>query len=138
MRLKRHWVNVVLLCAGLLLGSLSASAINPVARTESVVRSGNMRFTILTSRMIRIEQSNNGNFENRATMAIVNRVLVRDPAAPEDLLATMVKWPDNANTKAWFYLDVQEATNSHYYERETKGTEVWTEIRANRDWSQLQ
>ncbi|MBQ7492672.1 MAG: S-layer homology domain-containing protein [Clostridia bacterium] len=69
------------------------------------------------------------------SMALVNRVLARDPERPEDLLPDMIRWPDNMNTGAWYYLDVQEATNSHDYERETKPTETWTVLRHPRDWT---
>lgn len=50
------------------------------------------------------------------TMSLVNRVLNRKPETAEDLLENMAKWTDNADTNAWYYLAVQEATNSHYYE----------------------
>lgn len=68
-------------------------------------------------------------------MALVNRVLRRDPQNPADLLNNMIKWPDNMDTSIWYYLDVQEATNSHEYERTTKGTERWTALGKLRDWS---
>ena len=71
-------------------------------------------------------------------MTIVNRVLVRLPESADALHADMVVWPDNADTTAWYYLAVQEATNSHYYERNTETTEYWTEIRAPRDWTLLE
>lgn len=68
-------------------------------------------------------------------MALINRVLRRDPAEPGDLLDNMIRWPDNMDTSVWYYLDVQEATNSHVYERNTKTTEVWTQITPAGDWS---
>ncbi len=71
-------------------------------------------------------------------MTIVNRVLVRLPESPDALHADMVTWPDNLDTTAWYYLAVQEATNSHYYKRNTETTEYWTEIRAPRDWTLLE
>ena len=71
-------------------------------------------------------------------MTIVNRVLVRLPESADALRADMVVWPDNADTTAWYYLAVQEATNSHYYERNTETSEYWTEIRAPRDWTLLE
>ena len=47
----------------------------------------------------------------------------------------MTVWTDNANPKAWYYLAVQEATNSHYYEFKTNSQyEKWTELRETRDW----
>jgi hypothetical protein len=71
-------------------------------------------------------------------MALVNRVLNRDPEDPEDLLDDMIKWPDNMDTGKWYYLDVQEATNSHTYERTTKITEKWVAIEQPRDWAALE
>ena len=73
------------------------------------------------------------------TMTLVNRVLDRKPETEDDLLPDMVTWTDNADKKAWYYLAVQEATNSHYYEFKTNSQyEKWTELRETRDWSQLE
>ena len=73
------------------------------------------------------------------TMTLVNRVLNRQPETEEDLLPNMTVWTDNANPKAWYYLAVQEATNSHYYEFKTNSKyEKWTELRETRDWTQLE
>ena len=72
------------------------------------------------------------------TMSLVNRVLNRKPETAGDLLENMAKWTDNADTNAWYYLAVQEATNSHYYEyKENSQYEKWTELRETRDWSEL-
>ncbi|MBR4014657.1 MAG: S-layer homology domain-containing protein [Anaerotignum sp.] len=71
-------------------------------------------------------------------MAMINRVLKRNPRGPEDLLEHMIRWPDNLDTSKWYYLDVQEATNSHDYERETKSTEKWTKIQPSKDWMALE
>ena len=72
------------------------------------------------------------------TMSLVNRVLNRKPETAEDLLENMAKWTDNADTNAWYYLAVQEATNSHYYKyKENSQYEKWTELRETRDWSEL-
>ena len=73
------------------------------------------------------------------TMTLVNRVLNRQPETEDDLLPNMTVWTDNANPKAWYYLAVQEATNSHYYEFKTNSQyEKWTELRETRDWTQLE
>ncbi len=73
------------------------------------------------------------------TMTLVNRVLNRLPETEEDLLPNMVTWTDNANPNAWYYLAVQEATNSHYYKFKTNSQyEKWTELRETRDWTQLE
>ena len=73
------------------------------------------------------------------TMTLVNRVLNRQPETEDDLLPNMTVWTDNANPKAWYYLAVQEATNSHYYEFKTNSKyEKWTELRETRDWTLLE
>lgn len=73
------------------------------------------------------------------TMTLVNRVLNRLPETEDDLLPNMTVWTDNANPKAWYYLAVQEATNSHYYKSKTNSKyEKWTELRETRDWTQLE
>ena len=73
------------------------------------------------------------------TMTLVNRVLNRQPETEDDLLPNMTVWTDNANPKAWHYLAVQEATNSHYYEFKTNSQyEKWTELRETRDWKALE
>ncbi len=71
-------------------------------------------------------------------MAMVNRVLQRIPESTDDLLDNMVIWPDNMDTTTWYYLTVQEATNSHYYGRRENGYEYWTELRPVRDWAALE
>ena len=52
---------------------------NPVALPEAVVTSGNARFTVLTPEMVRIEYSDKGVFEDRATFAIQNREMESVP-----------------------------------------------------------
>lgn len=61
------------LCILSAVSGFAAGAQNPVAREEATVRSGNARFTVLTPEMIRIEYSDKGVFEDRATFAIQNR-----------------------------------------------------------------
>ena len=73
------------------------------------------------------------------TMTLVNRVLNRQPETEDDLLPNMTAWTDNANPKAWYYLAVQEATNSHYYKFKTNSKyEQWTALRETRDWKALE
>ncbi len=73
------------------------------------------------------------------TMTLVNRVLNRQPETEDDLIPNMTVWTDNANPKAWYYLAVQEATNSHYYEFKTNSQyEKWTALRETRDWKALE
>ena len=73
-------------------------------------------------------------------MTLVNRVLNRLPEKSEDLLDDMIKWPDNADTSVWYYLAVQEATNSHDYSDKSDADkyEKWTKIRDARDWTLLE
>lgn len=60
-------------------------------------------------------------------MAMINRALGRTPKSADDLLSGMKTWRDNANVNAWYYLDVQEATNSHTYTK--SGThETWKKL----------
>ena len=60
-------------------------------------------------------------------MAMVNRALGRTPKSAGDLLSGMKTWRDNANVNAWYYLDVQEATNDHTYTK--SGThETWKKL----------
>ena len=68
------------------------------------------------------------------TMAVVNRVLQRLPRSVDDLLLDMITWPDNMDETAWYYLYVQEATNSHDYNR-VNGLEKWTQLKETPDWT---
>ena len=79
-------------------------------------------------------------------MTLVNRMLERVPQTAEDLLTDgMVTWSDNADTTAWFYLAVQEATNSHLSEAKEELVpglafqyEYWVEMDDNPDWAMLE
>ena len=73
-------------------------------------------------------------------MALVNRVLNRLPENSSDLLDSMIKWPDNSDASAWYYLAVQEATNSHAYSDKSKDDkyEKWSKLRETRDWTELE
>ena len=71
-------------------------------------------------------------------MTLVNRVLNRLPENSSDLLDSMIKWPDNSDASQWFYLAVQEATNSHYYKTKENKFEKWTKLRETRDWTELE
>ena len=79
------------------------------------------------------------NITRAETVTLVNRVLNRKPETEDDLLSDMTTWTDNADKKAWYYLAIQEATNSHYYKyKENSEYEKWTELRETRDWTQLE
>ena len=70
-------------------------------------------------------------------VTLINRMLDRTPDK-DHLLPDMIRWPDNTEDK-WYYAAMQEATNSHDYERlEMDVTEDWTELLENRDWVQLE
>ncbi len=76
------------------------------------------------------------------TMTMINRVLERVPSTISHLLpySVMQTYPDCVASD-WFYIAVQEATNSHTYERaatEKNGDEQWIALRDNRDWTQLE
>ena len=82
------------------------------------------------------------NITRAETMTMINRVLERVPSVESHLLPynAMLTFPD-CQSGQWFYIAVQEATNSHTYERaasEKNGDEQWIALRANRDWTQFQ
>ena len=102
----------------------------------------------IAAKMGWIEGYPNGTFRPDATitraemMTLVNRALERVPSDEDHLLSkrVMLTFPD-CKSGDWFYIAVQEATNSHTYERtatEKNGDEQWTALRANRDWTQLE
>ena len=71
-------------------------------------------------------------------MTLINRVLSRIPETKEDLLDGMIEWTDNADTSAWYYLAIQEATNSHEYFYKDNVYETWRELGDVTDWTQYQ
>ena len=80
----------------------------------------------------------NNKITRAEAMTLVNRVLKRLPETAEDLHNDMVKWSDNSDTSAWYYLAVQEATNSHYYDLKENKHEKWSKLRETRDWTELE
>ena len=80
----------------------------------------------------------NNKITRAETMTLVNRVLKRLPETAEDLHNDMIKWSDNSDTSAWYYLAVQEATNSHYYDLKENKHEKWSKLRETRDWTELE
>lgn len=102
----------------------------------------------IAAKMGWIEGYPDGTFRPDATitraemMTLVNRALERVPSDEDHLLSkrVMLTFPD-CKSGDWFYIAVQEATNSHTYERaatEKNGDEQWTALRANRDWTLLE
>ena len=70
-------------------------------------------------------------------MTMINRVLNRIPEENSDLLPGMNVWPD-CNPGDWFYLAVQEATNSHDFEHKAGNYETWTKLMKNPDWTRYE
>ena len=102
----------------------------------------------IAAKMGWIEGYPDGTFRPDATitraemMTLVNRALERVPSDEDHLLSkrVMLTFPD-CKSGDWFYIAVQEATNSHTYERaatEKNGDEQWTALRANRDWTLIE
>jgi pilin isopeptide linkage protein len=86
--------------------------------------------------------------EETATRAefitLVNRILERVPESAADLLTDgMVTWKDNSDPNIWYYLAIQEATNSHMAAQKSKKVpgvnfyyEYWTELLPTPNWAQ--
>ena len=70
-------------------------------------------------------------------VTMINRMLNRVPEDPSDLLPGMNVWPD-CGPGDWFYLAIQEATNSHDYRRKAGSYETWTDLNANPDWTRYE
>ena len=68
-------------------------------------------------------------------VTLINRVLERELPEDAELLDEMNVWSDNRDTGKWYYLDIQEATNSHAYTRDKKGKESWVKMRTDPDWT---
>ena len=66
---------------------------------------------------------------------MINRVLSRRVDKVSDMLPDMNIWPDNMDTGAWYYFDIQEASNSHLYERKAGGISgKWLQKLENPKW----
>jgi hypothetical protein len=71
--------------------------------------------------------------------ALINRALGRLPETPDDLLPGMLIWPDNMNQDAWYYLYIQEATNSQHHEMKADGIHKrWIQLIQPRNWRLLE
>ena len=70
-------------------------------------------------------------------MTMINRVLNRIPEDESDLLPGMNVWPD-CKPGDWFYLTVQEATNSHDFKHKAGSYETWTGLNADPDWTRYE
>lgn len=70
-------------------------------------------------------------------VTMINRMLNRVPEDPSDLLPGMNVWPD-CRPGDWFYLAIQEATNSHDHRHKAGSYETWTSLNANPDWTRYE
>ena len=84
------------------------------------------------------------NITRAEVMTLVNRVLERG-VDEEGLTEDAIQWADNLDKSAWYYYDVQEATNSHEYARtdreikdQTYCYEEWIKLKENRNWAELE
>ena len=70
-------------------------------------------------------------------VTMINRMLNRVPEDPSDLLPGMNVWPD-CGPGDWFYLAIQEATNSHDFKRKAGSYETWTGMNKDPDWTRYE
>ena len=68
---------------------------------------------------------------------MINRVLCRLPEDAGDLLTGMNTWTD-CNEDDWFYLAIQEATNSHDFVAKDRVYESWRDLNADPNWSRYE
>lgn len=81
------------------------------------------------------------NISRAEAISIINRVLDRNVLSKNDLLPGMITFTDNLNTNAWYYSEIQEATNSHFcvpgVEKDGIQYEKWTQFSGTPDWIAL-
>jgi hypothetical protein len=70
-------------------------------------------------------------------VTMINRELQRVPESDDDMVDSMIVWPDNPK-KEWYYLAMQEASNSHDYNRRAKTGEKWVQLTDAPDWTRYQ
>ncbi|MCL2571841.1 MAG: S-layer homology domain-containing protein [Defluviitaleaceae bacterium] len=81
----------------------------------------------------------NGHITRAEVAALMNRALGRLPYGTEALLPSMIHWPDNTDEDAWYFLYIQEASNSHYFIMTEDGIhETWEELIEPRRWYLLE
>ena len=73
------------------------------------------------------------NITRAEAASMINRMLHRLPETADDLLDGMIQWPDNQPSD-WYYINMQEATNSHDFKQKGEINEYWTKLTANPDW----
>ena len=73
------------------------------------------------------------NITRAEAASMINRMLHRLPETVEDLLDGMIQWPDNQPSD-WYYINMQEATNSHDFKQKGEINEHWTKLTENPNW----
>lgn len=73
------------------------------------------------------------NITRAEAASMINRMLHRLPETVDDLLDGMIQWPDN-QPGDWYYINMQEATNSHDFKQKGEIHEHWTKLTENPDW----
>ena len=75
----------------------------------------------------------NQNITRAEAESMINRMLHRLPETVDDLLDGMIQWPDNQPSD-WYYINMQEATNSHDFKQKGEINEHWTKLTENPNW----
>ncbi len=79
------------------------------------------------------------NITRAEAFTIVNRSTNRLPENISDLLDGMETFVDNSDVNAWYYINIQEATNSHDFEIKADGIhEKWTSLKENPSWEEIE
>ena len=73
------------------------------------------------------------NITRAEAASMINRMLHRLPETVDDLLDGMIQWPDNQPSD-WYYINMQEATNSHDFKQKGEINEHWTKLTENPNW----
>ncbi len=73
------------------------------------------------------------NITRAEAASMINRMLHRLPETADDLLDGMIQWPDNQPSD-WYYINMQEATNSHDFKQKGEINEYWTKLTENPNW----
>lgn len=73
------------------------------------------------------------NITRAEAASMINRMLHRLPETVDDLLDGMIQWPDNQPSD-WYYINMQEATNSHDFKQKGEINEYWTKLTENPNW----
>jgi len=107
-------------------GHWAAGYINALANTGRITGMPDGRF------------APNQSITRAEAAALVTRMLGRELGSASNLLSGMLEWSDNMNTNSWFYMYIQDATNSNVYERGGNGIISWAELVPARNWRVLE